>query len=65
LIQSMRKKFDFHRKRLADVSQKSVLLILGISNDTMREIYGVGPKTFLGETIWKILILLKKGKNLE
>lgn len=59
LIQSMREKIDFHRKRLAHVSQKSVLLILGISNDTMREIYGVGPKTFLGE-----MLALAGGNNI-
>jgi iron complex transport system substrate-binding protein len=59
LIQSMREKINFHRKRLADVSQKSVLLILGISNDTMREIYGVGPKTYLGE-----MLALAGGKNI-
>lgn len=59
LIQSMRKKIDFHKKRLAGVSQKSVLLILGISNDTMRELYGVGPKTFLGE-----MLALAGGKNI-
>jgi iron complex transport system substrate-binding protein len=59
LIQSMREKIDFYRKRLADVSRKSVLLILGISNDTMREIYGVGPKTFLGE-----MLALAGGNNI-
>jgi iron complex transport system substrate-binding protein len=59
LIQSMRDKINFHRKRLADVSQKSVLLILGISNDSMRELYGVGPKTYLGE-----MLALAGGKNI-
>jgi len=59
LIQSMRDKMNFHRKRLAGVSRKSVLLILGISNDSMREIYGVGPKTFLGE-----MLALAGGKNI-
>lgn len=59
LIQSMREKINFHRERLANVSQKSVLLVLGISNDTMRELYGVGPKTFLGE-----MLALAGGKNI-
>ena len=59
LIQSMRDKMKFHRKRLAGVSRKSVLLILGISNDSMREIYGVGPKTFLGE-----MLALAGGNNI-
>lgn len=59
LIQSMQAKIDFHRERLANVSQKSVLLILGISNDSMREVYGVGPKTFLGE-----MLALAGGNNI-
>ena len=59
LIQSMKGKINFHRKRLANVSQKSVLLVLGISNDSMRELYGVGPKTFLGE-----MLALAGGKNI-
>lgn len=59
LIQSMQEKIHFHRTRLANVSQKSVLLILGISNDSMRELYGVGPKTFLGE-----MLALAGGKNI-
>ncbi len=59
LIQSMQAKIDFHRKRLANVSQKSVLLILGISNNSMRELYGVGPKTFLGE-----MLALAGGNNI-
>ncbi len=59
LIQSMQDKIGFHRKRLAGVSQKSVLLILGISNDTMRELYGVGPNTYLGE-----MLALAGGKNI-
>ena len=59
LIQSMRKKINFHRKRLAGVSQKSVLLILGISNDSMRELYGVGPNTYLGE-----MLALAGGNNI-
>jgi len=59
LIQSMQDKIDFHRKRLAGVSKKSVLLLLGISNDAMRELYGVGPKTFLGE-----MLALAGGKNI-
>ena len=59
LIQSMQEKIDFHRKRLANVSKKSVLLILGISNDSMRELYGVGPKTFLGE-----MLALAGGNNI-
>jgi ABC-type Fe3+-hydroxamate transport system substrate-binding protein len=59
LIQSMQETIDFHRKRLAGVSQKSVLLVLGISNDSMRELYGVGPKTFLGE-----MLALAGGNNI-
>lgn len=59
LIKSMQAKIDFHRERLAGVSRKSVLLILGISNDAMREIYGVGPKTFLGE-----MLALAGGNNI-
>jgi iron complex transport system substrate-binding protein len=59
LIQSMREKIDFHKERLAGVSQKSVLLLLGISNDSMRELYGVGPKTFLGE-----MLALAGGQNI-
>ena len=59
LIQSMQEKIDYNRKRLAGVSQKSVLLLLGISNDAMRELYGVGPKTFLGE-----MLALAGGKNI-
>lgn len=59
LIQSMQEKINFHRKRLADVSTKSVLLVLGISNDSMRELYGVGPKTYLGE-----MLALAGGKNI-
>jgi len=59
LIQSMNEKLEFHRKRLAQVSQKSVLLILGISNDSMRDLYGVGPKTYLGE-----MLALAGGKNI-
>ena len=59
LIQSMRDKINFHRKRLENVSQKSVLLILGISNDSMRELYGVGPKTYLGE-----MLAMAGGKNI-
>ncbi|GJL79807.1 MAG: ABC transporter substrate-binding protein [Nitrospinaceae bacterium] len=59
LIRSMQEKIDSHRKRLADVSQKSVLLVLGISNDSMRELYGVGPKTFLGE-----MLALAGGNNI-
>jgi len=59
LVQSMRKKINFHRERLAGVAQKSVLLVLGISNDSMRELYGVGPKTYLGE-----MLALAGGKNI-
>lgn len=59
LIQSMNDKLDFHRKRLAQVSQKSVLLVLGISNDSMRDLYGVGPKTYLGE-----MLALAGGRNI-
>ena len=59
LIQSMKEKIDFHRKRLAQVSQKSVLLILGISNDSMRDLYGVGPETYLGE-----MLALAGGRNI-
>jgi len=59
LIQSMQEKIDFHRKRLAQVSQKTVLLVLGISNDSMRDLYGVGPKTYLGE-----MLALAGGKNI-
>ncbi len=59
LIRSMRETIDHHRKRLAGISQKSVLLILGISNDSMRELYGVGPKTFLGE-----MLALAGGNNI-
>lgn len=59
LIQSMQEKINFHRKRLAGVSQKTVLLLLGISNDSMRELYGVGPNTYLGE-----MLSLAGGKNI-
>ena len=59
LIQKMKEKIDFHRSRLAQVPRKSVLLLLGISNDSMRDIYGVGPNTYLGE-----LLELSGGKNI-
>jgi ABC-type Fe3+-hydroxamate transport system substrate-binding protein len=59
LIRKMRGKIDFHRSRLAKVPRKSVLLLLGISNDSMRDIYGVGPKTHLGE-----LLALSGGDNI-
>ena len=51
LTKKMREKIDFHRSRLAKVPKKSVLLLLGINNDSMRDIYGVGPKTYLGELL--------------
>jgi len=51
LVQKMRKKIDFYRSRLAKLPKKSVLLLLGINNDSMRDIYGVGPKTYLGELL--------------
>ena len=59
LVQSMREKLEFHRKRLPNVPQKSVLLLLGISNDSMRELYGVGPNTYLGE-----MLSLAGGQNI-
>jgi iron complex transport system substrate-binding protein len=59
LILSMKTKIDQNRQRLANVSKKSVLLVLGISNDSMRELYGVGPKTFLGE-----MLALAGGENI-
>ena len=59
LIQKMKEKIDFHRSRLAQVPRKSVLLLLGVSNDSMREIYGVGPNTYLGE-----LLDLSGGENI-
>jgi ABC-type Fe3+-hydroxamate transport system substrate-binding protein len=59
LVQKMRAKIDFHRSRLSQVPRKSVLLLLGINNDSMRDIYGVGPNTYLGE-----LLNLAGGKNI-
>lgn len=59
LVRRMKEKIDFHRKRLAGIPRKSTLLLLGISADSMQDIYGVGPNAYLGE-----LLELSGGENI-
>ena len=59
LIQKMQDEIQSYRTRLAGIPKISVLLVLGISNDSMRDIYGVGPNTYLDE-----LLTIAGGKNL-
>ncbi len=59
LIRQMKDEIQSYRTRLAGISTKSVLLVLGISNHSMRDIYGVGPNTYLDE-----LLTIAGGENL-
>ena len=59
LIQTMQGEIQTISNRLRGVRPKKVLLLLGDSSDPARDMYAVGPATFLGE-----LIELAGGTNL-
>ncbi len=59
LVRELRAEINRHQKRLANVKRKSVLLLLGVSNDVSRDMYAVGRKTFIGE-----LLSLAGGENI-
>jgi len=46
------------REALAPLARKSVFLLLGVGNDPVQTLYGVGPNTYLGE-----LLALAGGDN--
>lgn len=50
---------EFYRSRLKNHNNKSVLLLLGDSEDPMRDLYAVGRNSFLGE-----LLALAGGENI-
>ncbi len=47
----MKNSIGYHQDRLKDTPKKSVLIILGDSNDPTRDLYSVGRNTFLGEIL--------------
>ena len=51
LTQKLKEDVDFHRNELAGVRKKSVLFLLGDSDDPSRDLYAVGGGTFLGEIL--------------
>ncbi len=51
LTQQLQADIDFHRNKLAGVHKKSVLFLLGDSDDPSRDLYAVGGGTFLGEIL--------------
>jgi len=59
LIASIRSKLDFYKQSLKNTRSKSVLLLLGDSNDPRRDLYAVGKGTFLDQ-----LLTLAGGENI-
>ncbi len=51
LVGKLKADIDFHREKLKGVRKKSVLFILGDSDDPGRDLYAVGGGTFLGEIL--------------
>jgi len=59
LLETLQDKIRFYRTRIQGLKSKSVLLILGDSDDPMRDLYAVGKGTFLDE-----LLTLAGGQNI-
>ena len=59
LLLLLKGKIDGFKQRLLGRSPKKVLLLLGDSSDPARDLYAVGPGTFLNE-----LLVLSGGKNI-
>ena len=59
LVLSLKEKINILKKRVAGRSRKKVLLLLGDSSNPARDLYAVGPGTFLNE-----LLILSGGKNI-
>ena len=59
LLLLLEDKIDSFKQRLLGRSPKKVLLLLGDSSDPARDLYAVGPGTFLNE-----LLVLSGGKNI-
>ena len=51
LVRKLKNSIGYHQDRLKDIPKKSVLIILGDSNDPTRDLYSVGRNTFLGEIL--------------
>ncbi len=51
LIDSVQEKIDRVQSRLKGIPRKKTLLLLGDSSDPSRDLYAVGPSTFLGQLI--------------
>ena len=60
LLLLLKNKINTFKQRLAGQLPKKVLLLLGDSSDPARDLYAVGPGTFLNE-----LLVLSGGKNLS
>ena len=59
LRQKLEGEINFYKKKFNSKKKKSVLLLLGDSNDPMRDLYAAGRNTFLGE-----LLNLAGGENI-
>jgi len=59
LLLTLKGKINVLKKRVSGRSRKKVLLLLGDSSNPSRDLYAVGPGTFLNE-----LLILSGGKNI-
>ncbi|NIQ02358.1 MAG: ABC transporter substrate-binding protein [Nitrospinaceae bacterium] len=59
LVDGLQAQLHRYQESLKGIRKKSVLLLLGITNAPTRDLYGVGPGTFLGQ-----LLSLAGGKNI-
>lgn len=59
LLHHLNEKIGYYQKQLKGLPKKKVLLLLGDSSDPSRDLYAVGPGTFLNE-----ILNLAGGKNI-